>query len=155
MESVDKAYLDNEIEDFKGSFCPYGYLDVQKAVSDAIAAGYNGNWAFEQIERFSSECDIKFSNIDPCYVVMDAILQQVRAEIESICGFDIQNDAYFDVYGNYMGSSWHYNDEDTQRLNEVLKENRLKLKELSKAALYFLAEVEIDFDQLKSLGDEN
>lgn len=155
MESIDKDYLNNEIEGFRGSFCPYGYLDIQKAVGDAIAAGHDGDWAFEQIERFSNECDIRFSNIDPCFVVMDAVLQEARCDIEGMSGFDIQNDAYFDVYGNFMCSSWHYDEQDIERLIEVLRENRDSLENLQDATLYFLSEVEIDLGQIRSLGCED
>lgn len=150
MDSEERKTLDIQIESFKGSFCPYGYLDIENAVSHALGAGYDGLWAFEQIHAFSGECGVKYPDIDPCVVVMDAILQEARCEIEQLCGFDIQNDAGFDVYGNFMASSWKYNEEDLRLLNEVLAAHCDELQELSEVTLYFLAEVEIDIEQIRA-----
>ncbi|MBB2145733.1 hypothetical protein GM921_09565 [Pedobacter sp. LMG 31464] len=153
MESIDKDYLKNEIENFKSQFCPYGYLDIQKAVADAIASGHDGDWAFEQVEQFSESCETKIANIDPCYVVMDSILQIARNEIEEISGFDLQNDAGFDVYGNFMGSTYLYKDEDVEKLKAVLSEHPLSLGSLSDSAKYFLSEIEIDVEELINMED--
>ncbi|MDQ8051958.1 MAG: hypothetical protein REI78_02980 [Pedobacter sp.] len=141
---IDEQYLKNEIEDFKGAFCPYGFLDIQFAVTESINAGHGGDWAFEQIEAFSNECDIKFSNLDPCSVVMDSILQEARNEIEELTGFDVQNDASFDVYGNFMASSWKFDDEDVLLLVDKLKEQINKVDDFSKATIYWLSEIGIN-----------
>lgn len=153
MEGIDKDYLRNEIEDFKERFCPYGYWDIEKAVRDSIEAGHGAGWAFEQLEEFSESCGIKLENIDPCYVVMDAILQEARDEIDSLMGFDLQNDAGFDVYGNFMGSVYHYRDEDVDLLKMVLVKHHIKLGRLSDASKWFLSAVEIDLDELQNEND--
>jgi hypothetical protein len=43
--------LEREIEDFKASFCPYGYLDIKKAVVEALEAGKDGDWAVRRVCR--------------------------------------------------------------------------------------------------------
>ena len=140
--------LEREIGEFREAFCPYGYLDIKMAVEAALASGYDGNWAFEQIERFSEECCTKIADIDPCYVVMDAIIQEARNEIDRLTGFDIMNDASFEVYGNYMCSGYDWKSEDIGALKEVLKEYEISSGDLSDAAIYWLGMVEVDLGEL-------
>lgn len=155
MKSIDIETLRTEIEDFKAKFCPYGYLDIQSAVRDALEAGFDVDWAFGQMEQFSEECGMKLSAIDPCYVVMDAILQQARNEIEEISGFDLQNDAGYETYGNFMGSCYMYLEEDTEILTALLKRHAIYLGKLSDAAKWFLSAVEIDlYEILKGETEE-
>jgi len=136
--------LENQIKNFKEQFCPYGYLDIEMAVKEAINAGKDGNWAFEQIEDVADQTESKISQLDPCYVIMDAILQEARNEIDNLIGFDILNDADFGVYGNYCASSWGNNDEDKELLSEKLNTNEVDIDNLSEATKYWLSENEIE-----------
>jgi hypothetical protein len=140
--------LEREIGEFREAFCPYGYLDIKMAVEAAMASGHDGNWAFEQIERFSEECCAKISDIDPCYVVLDTIMQEARTEIENLTGFDITGDASFEVYGNYMCSGYEWKSEDIESLKAVLKEYEICSDDLSDATVYWLGMVEINLDEL-------
>lgn len=134
MENLE--YLENEIASFREAFCPYGYLDIKTAVSHAINAGFDSAWAFDQIELFCDECGMKFSDVDPCYIVMDGIFQQARNEIEALSGFDVCNDANFYVYGNFMCSSFEGAEEDRERLRAVLSGCSGHFDELSDCATY-------------------
>lgn len=137
-----------EIGEFREAFCPYGYLDIKMAVEAALASGHDGIWVFELIEAFSEECCIKIADIDPCYVVLDAIMQDARHEIDRLIGFDITNDASFEVYGNYMCSGYDWKNGDIDALKEALKEYDVYSGDLSDATVYWLGMVEVDLGEL-------
>ena len=123
-------------------------LDIQKAVVEALAAGKDGDWAFEQLEEFANSYDMKITELDPCYVVMDSLLQIARNEIEEMTGFDLQNDAGFYTAGNFCATSYDWKSEDIESLTEVLKANPDALENLSDTTRYWLSQVEIDFETL-------
>jgi len=147
--SIDKEYLDNEIEDFKGAFCPFAYLDIKRAVEEALEVGKSADWAYEQMEQFAEDCCMKITDLDPCYVVMDAILQMARNEIIDIASFDIQNDANFYTAGNFCATTYDWSSDDPQVLIDALRENPDALESLSDATVYWLSQVDIDFETLK------
>jgi len=147
MENLEN--LENEMVSFMEAFCPFGYLDIKEAISQAVNAGFDGVWAFDQIERFCNECGLKVSDVDPCCIVMDGILQQTRNEIDSLCGFDVCNDANFYVYGNFMCSSFEGSEEDRERLRSALLPFSKQLTGLSDCARYWLVENEV---KLESFG---
>jgi len=140
--------LKTEIEDFKAMFCPYGYLDIQKTVCEALGAGKDVHWAFEQLEEFAESCGMKITDLDPCYVVMDSILQIARNEIEEITGFDLQNDASFETSGNFCASTYDWRSEDIDSLSEALRDNPDALDNISDTTRYWLRQVEIDLESL-------
>ena len=144
--------LKTEIEDFKAMFCPYGYLDIEKAVSEALGAGKDVDWAFEQLEEFAESCGMKITDLDPCYVVMDSILQIARNEIEEITGFDLQNDASFETHGNFCASSYDWRSDDIDSLSEALRGNSDAMDNLSDTTRYWLSQVEIDVESLTGGG---
>ncbi|TKB96153.1 hypothetical protein [Pedobacter cryotolerans] len=146
--AIDEQYLNNEIEDFRGAFCPFGYLDIKRAVSEALEIGKDSSWAFEQMEAFAEDCDMKITDLDPCYVVMDAILQMARNEIEEMTGFDLQNDASFETMGNFCATTYDWQSEDIELLTDALSGNPDALENLSDATRYWLSQVEIDLDSL-------
>lgn len=146
--AIDEQYFDNEIQDFRGAFCPFGFLDIKRAVSQALEVGKSADWAFKQIEQFAEDCCMKITDLDPCYVVMDAILQMARNEIIDVAGFDIQNDASFYTAGNFCATSYDWPSDDIENLRDALVGNPDGLENLSDATRYWLIQVEIDVDSL-------
>lgn len=142
----DLANLDFEIGSFKAAFCPFGELDINMAVLQAVAAGFDGDWAFEHVDQFCEDCGLRIADVDPCYIVMDSILQFARNEIEELSGFDVCNDADFYVYGNFMCSSFESSSEDRESLRFALLPFSSQLDGLSNCARYWLKEVEIVID---------
>ncbi|CAH0278497.1 hypothetical protein SRABI27_03704 [Pedobacter sp. Bi27] len=140
--------LEREIGEFREAFCPYGYLDIKMAVENALSAGHDSGWAYEQVEAFADECCMKISDIDPCYVVMDSIMQEARNEIEGLTGFDLQNDAGFEVYGNYMCTCYDWRDEDIEGLKQALKENEVTSDDLSDATMHWLGMIDVNIEEL-------
>lgn len=132
---------DNQVNNFAASFCPFGWLDMQASLNNAYNAGYDEDWATERIKDFISETGNEMYKIDVVYVVLDSILQEARNEIEQATGFDIQNDASFETYGNYMASSYDWNKESMKALKEKLKD--VDTTEFSTATQYFLSEIGI------------
>lgn len=147
--AVDKEHLENEIEDFRGAFCPFGYLDIKRAVEEALEVGKSADWAYGQMEQFAEDCCMKITDLDPCYVVMDAILQMARNEIIDIASIDIQNDANFYTAGNFCATTYDWSSDDPQALIDALRANPDALESLSDATVYWLSQVEIDFETLK------
>jgi len=151
---IDREQLANEIGDFRELFCPFGYLDIERAVSEAMEIGENARWAFEEIERFMDDCGVKLSDVDPCYVVMDSILQQARNEIDQLTGFDVMNDADFYTAGNYCATTYDWKGGDVEALTEKLREHYDALDNLSDATVYWLAQVEILVEDILPPMDE-
>lgn len=154
---IDEQYLKNQISDFRDSFCPYGYLDVKRAIEVALEVGEDADWAFDEIERFADECEVKLKDIDPCYVVMDSVLQQARNEIDDLTGFDVQNDADYYTAGNYMATTYDWRGGDMEALIDKLREYHDFLENLSDATVYWLSQVDLIVEDLEPLvtDDDN
>lgn len=152
--AMDETYLKNQIADFRDSFCPYGYLDVKRAIEVALEIGEDADWAFEQAQNFAGECGMKLQDVDPCYVVFDAVLQSARQEIEYLTGFDIQNDASFETHGNYCASCYDWRTDDLESLTERLRPYADRLDDLEEVTKYWLAQVDIIIEQLVPMVDE-
>ncbi|WP_421943346.1 hypothetical protein [Pedobacter sp.] len=141
--------LQTEIDAFKEAFCPYGYLDVDFAVREAISAGFDGEWAFKTIDELCEDCGIKYIDIDPCFAVMDSILKHARNEIDSLTHFDICNDADFSVYGNFMASYYESNVDDAENLTDTLMLFKDSLDDFSDCTRYWLLEIGIDLTKIQ------
>lgn len=150
---INEQYLRNQISDFRDSFCPYGYLDVKRAVEVALEIGEDADWAFEQVQEFAEECGMKLQDVDPCYVVFDAVLQSARQEIEDLTGFDIQNDASFDTHGNYCASCYDWRTDDLELLTERLRLYADRLEDLEEVTKYWLLQVDIDIEKIVPTDD--
>jgi hypothetical protein len=142
-----------DINEFMSAFCTYGSRDIAAAVQAAIEAGHDPDWAAEQCKEFADQTGSKLDDLDPVYCVMDAILQEARTEIDNLTDFDIMNDVGFDTYGNYMCSSYQYNDDDRTMLIEKLAEHDANIEDFEQATKYFLDQCEIsqaDIDEAKA-----
>lgn len=132
---------EQQVQEFQSSFCLFGYLDIQYAIDYAIKSGHSIDWAVEQIEDYIEDTGVDISDIDCVYIVLDSILQEARNEIDDLIKVDIQNDMRADVYGNYMDSSFEWNEEDEKTtLKKKLKKHKEKL---SQNTIYFLESVEV------------
>lgn len=135
-----------EIKKHHEAFClhltPYGYLDIRRAVEVAFEIGEGGDWAAEQVLAFQNEYECSISEIDPVYVVYEAVLQEARSEIFKHTGFDFLNDnAEVCTFGNYVatGYDW-YNDAPTV-ISEKLKKHKISLSNLSLKTQWFLRQI--------------
>ena len=136
------AISEEKVNEFRAAFCPYGYMDIQTAISHAEDAGHTIDWAVEQIEEFVESTGSPIDKIDPVYVVMDSILQEARTEIEEQTGTDIQNDLSIDTYGNFMCSSWECSEEDREELQSLIID-RIDSDVWSANTLYFLQQIDV------------
>lgn len=136
---------EKQVNDMAAAFNPFGWLDLKMAVQEAINAGYDAKWAAEQVQEFAESCGQKLDDCDPVYCVMNSILQEARNEILEVINFDIQNDASFDVYGNFMASSWDIDENAKPILIKLLAENNIDLQDLETVTQYWLSENEIEF----------
>jgi len=113
-----------ETESFLKHLIPFGSGDIRAAIETALKAGKNGDWAGEQINNYIEETGSKLEDIDPNYVIYDALLQEARNDIEQLTGKDILNDTHsqIEVYANYMCTSFYYTEEAKEELKEILKD---------------------------------
>lgn len=136
------------VNNFMSSFCPFGWHDCKAAIEAAIESGHDYQWAVDQIVEFCDSTGSKLSDIDPCYCVYDAILQEARTQLDNLMSFDIMNDASFDTYGNFMCTSYDYKEESKEALIEKLAENDIIIEQLEDSTQYFLSQVEISQEDI-------
>jgi hypothetical protein len=122
---------DRDIERFQASFAPWGYRDIDKALTAYREAGKTDDDLREAVEEFSDSVlgtDTKLENIDVCFVAFDTLQQEARTEIENATGKDISNDEPYSsvtVYGNYMCTDFDGSNEAriaTKSLIDTMKE---------------------------------
>lgn len=144
-----------QINNAMSDFCPFGYLDIKSAVNAALQAGKDSNYVYECCNEFIDSCGGKMEDLDPVYCVYDAILQEARNEIDTICNFDLMNDANFDTYGNFMCTAYNYDDSDKDLLINALADNGVIIEDLSKATQYFLDSIELTQHDIDTHITEN
>ncbi len=139
-----------QITDMAAAFNPFGWLDLQSAVTHALNVGENADWAAEQVKEFAENTDSKIKDCDPVYCVLDTILQEARNEIIELTDFDIQNDASFETHGNYCASSFDWSEESKNSLIQVLAQKDISIEDLDIKTQYFLSEVGISQEEINS-----
>jgi len=138
-----------QVNEFIAAFVPFGYADIETAIEHALNAGKDIDWASEQATEFSECCVVPINDIDVVYCVLDSILQESRNEIDNLTGFDIQNNANFETYGNYMCSCFDFSNESLEQLKTVLKKKKVIISELSQTTKYFLSEIGISQEDIQ------
>ena len=150
METNHTA-TEKEISNFVFHLVPFGYLDIKSAIEAAIESGHDEDWAAEQVTNFMDDTNIKIEDIDPVYCVYDAILQEARNEIEQETGFDFLNDgAEVSTYGNFMCTSYDYEEESKKLLIERLAEKEIQIEDLSENTKWFLSQIEIEQSDIEA-----
>jgi len=143
MNNQTTQISERQVNEAMMSFCPFGYLDVKRAVEVAIQAGKDIDYVYDCVYEFSESTDMRIDQCDPVYCVMDAILQDARNEIEHKIGYDFINDGEGSIYtyGNFMASSYDYHQSDVNALKEKL--SNVDIESLSDSTIFFLSELEI------------
>jgi len=143
-----------KINEYRASFCPFGELDIKCAIRIAEEVGEDIDWAVDCVDQLVEEYGLPYNQIDCVYAVYSQIEQEARTDIENITGFDICNDCkgHMAVYGNYLVTSFDYNDKFREWLISILKGK--ELDEFNKFTQFFLSELDIDNDNLKTEDDE-
>lgn len=124
---TEEKDIDRNYDNFTNELIPFGSSDIRTMIEWSLDAGKDGIWCAEQIRQFIEDTDIKLEDVDCCYVVLDAILQEARNEVLEKIGKDFINDLEqsVDTYGNYMCSSYDGTDiaiKETLNLIEKVKE---------------------------------
>lgn len=139
--------IENQIENFRSNFCPYGYTDIKRAIEIANEVGEDENWLFEMMEQVSEECETPLNKIDPVWLAYDVIMQESRNEIDNLTNFDLCNDmpsgSGIEVYGNYYCTCYDYRGDAIQLLTKKLKVKKIKKADLSLKVQWFLEQLEI------------
>jgi len=121
---VEERRIEREMDDFTYTLIPFGSADIRALVITAINAGKDGRWCAEQITEYMDQCEAKLGEIDPNYVICDALLQEARNDIDQLTGIDILNDLSeeVNVSGNFMCTSLDYTEEAKEETLNVIKE---------------------------------
>ena len=137
----------DDINNFKGYFLPWGYLDVERAVEIIKEYDLDETEIQEQIEDFCESCDVKIEDIDVVSQVYDHILQMARNRISNVLDYDFQNDfsGGTEIYtaGNYLATSYDYSEEAKEELQEKLNKATDEQKEQLKENVYFNAFIDL------------
>lgn len=145
METVEVTEYDKT--SYYRELVPFGYMDINTAISTAKEAGKNAEWAAQQAMRLVDECGCKIEDVDPVCEVYEALLQEARNEIEEETGYDLCNDvvAKGAIYtaGNYCCTSYDYSEEAVEELADKLIEKEVEICTLSEETIWFLKEIGI------------
>ncbi|MGL5113630.1 MAG: hypothetical protein ACRC6O_13440 [Flavobacterium sp.] len=148
----NEQILNNQISELQALFCPYGWLDLQAALTTALEVEEDADWIHEQITQFQNDCGGSLEDIDPVYIVYDAILQEARNDISDLIDYDFLNDfsgsgLTIEVAGNFMATSFDYSQEAIAELTQKLLDARITMDELSTKTKWFLEQLEIKIEQ--------
>lgn len=138
----------NTTSELQRYFCPFGYLDLERACAIGNIIWYSEYQLFEVIDNFKEDLGFKdYENIDPVYCILEHILQMARNKIEELTGYDfIDNLSYGNVeiyvHWNFMCSSYDYSEEAIEELRSKVKPQLHRLLE-DNLCKYFLNEISI------------
>lgn len=152
-EKITISKEEYSIMDFAWRFCSWGYADIKAALNVWQNAGLGRDELVEELEEWMNSTGMTdLTKIDVCYVAYDGVLQRVRNLICEATEFDLQNDAGFEAYGNYMCSSFEQSEDDRAKLLDVLKKMPSdKREELLQQEIvkFYLEEIELWADVVK------
>lgn len=133
----------HSIEETRSEFCPFKELDLQCAVEVLNEADVQET-LYDLCNESETDLGIEIEDIDPVCIVYDHIFQMVRNEIADELGVDISSDFRdtIQVYSNYLDTSYDYNEEAKNNIQELLEDN--ESVEWSKTALWFFDQIEVD-----------
>lgn len=145
MSNEPEQRIDREYDHFTGYLIPFGSMDIRSAVTTSIEAGFDGNWAGEQVDEMMEATGMPLGDLDPCYCVYDSILQIARNQIEELTGHDFVNDQKeIYTYGNFMCTAYDYEQEAIDELTKVLEDKEIAESDLDDATRWFLNEISIN-----------
>lgn len=124
-EELKQKRITQEIEKFQNLCCPFGSLDIKRAIEIFNQAGLRAEDLFEECETFAEETETDFKTLDVCYVAYDYILQMARNKISEVLSYDFCNDCKnreIYTYGNFCCSNYDYSEEAKKELENNLKE---------------------------------
>lgn len=139
----------NDTKELQTYFCPFGYLDIDRASKIGDELWIYEAELFEIIDNDRESMGYEgFKNIDPVASTLDYILQMARNKIEKITGYDFLNDFSWNwteiyTYWNYMCSSYDYSQDAIDELQEKIAPFIHELNQ-DKWCSYFLKELEIE-----------
>lgn len=136
---------ESKISNYHANLVPFGSLDIERAISVAQSVGEDEYWASERVQE-ALELGIKLNDIDPVYVVYDAIFQEAKSKIYNLTGVDIENEfkSNCQVYGNFLDTQFDYSSDFADELKELLVSSGIKEEQLSSKTTFFLEELEIE-----------
>ncbi len=140
--------MKNEVNELQLHFCPFGYLDIQRACEIWDELWLYERELFEIIDDYRESCWYScFDNIDPVYCVLEHALQMARNKIEELTGYDFMNDfsgagSEVYTYGNFMCSSYDYSESAIEELKTKISPYLQQLN-ADKWCRYVFEELEI------------
>ena len=135
---------ESKISNYHANLVPFGSLDIERAISVAQSIGEDEYWASERVQE-ALELGIKLNDIDPVYVVYDAIFQEAKSEIYNLTGVDIDDfNSNCQVHGNFICTQFDYSSDFADELEKLFVTSGIKENQLSSKTTFFLEELEIE-----------
>ena len=155
--------IKEHMQDFAEQMQPFGNLDLERALQiledlqnidrdkfDNYFLKYQNTTLLSVIlyrilDEEAEDLGMKIKDLDPCYEVLNYILQVARNEIFEKTDFDIQNCKYsIEVYENYLDSSFDHSEEAVTDLEKAIKESDKSIEELKENIFvnYLLNEIQ-------------
>lgn len=145
---------ENLFEAIASEFLGIKILDAKKAVSTAYEAGKDEYFIIDAVRYFAENIDIKdLFNVDIVACLYDALLQEVRTEIEDLLGIDILDTGIY-VSANYMCTSFDRYSKLVELLSDKIMENENSeelldsLDNASQTLKWFFDEIEFDYQSI-------
>jgi hypothetical protein len=123
MNEENREHLQEITKDLANALMPFGYMDLQRAAVILEEAEITEYDFADYVNRFCEDTESKFSDLDICYLAYEYVLQETRNQINEALSVDILNDtSNFYVHGNYMCSSFDYDEDSKNKILEWIKE---------------------------------
>lgn len=137
-----------EVEEFKGYFTPWGFLDVKAAIKTIKTYNLDIEEIQEQIESDIEDLGFKTKDVDINYILYEHILQMARNKISEVLNYDFLNDSKHDqteiyTYGNYCCTSYDYSNEAIEELKQILNKATKQQKEQLQEDKYYNAFIDL------------
>jgi hypothetical protein len=129
---MDKERIDALVKDFNRAIMPFGSRDVYVVMEWADSVNMTAEEVVDLLLEEAEDLGVNITKLDPCYGILEHILQMARNYIDEIIGYDLLNDNNGSIYtyGNYMDSSYNYSEKDVDDLQSKINQATQEQKDM-------------------------
>ncbi len=136
--------------DFYRSLIPWKSLDVECALNfwNRTTGETLQNFDYV-IEDFQSQMGVEMKDLDIVAIAYEYVLGEARNNIDNVYEYDFINDydgpgTEIHVYGDYMATGYDYSSDAIEKLENIIKKDKSKIKELEIVTINFLEELGLE-----------
>jgi hypothetical protein len=129
---MDKERIDALVKDFNRAIMPFGSHDVYVVMKWADSVNMTAEEVVDLLLEQAEDLGVNITKLDPCYEILEHILQMAGNYIDEIIGYDLVNDNNGSIYtyGNYMDSSYNYSEKDVDDLQSKINQATQEQKDM-------------------------